>query len=863
MPTISEYTPGLAIPQYNTTNYDNQLELQLLTKKQQQYDSVLSRLSNLKSSAINITMLNMKGKEKLDGYNKELDDMLSVDLGDLSSPEIQGKIAQYFNAVANDGDLKKRSVLSNHYQKQNDTIEQMRRAKDPTKSGYNAINEEVYKKWDGGLEDFMMADSVNGWENKMQGYTPFKDIDQKMVNITKLLHEESISTQGPITGKPGYDILNSNKGVSADRIRGLLSSTLDADELAQLNILSKYRILQQTGQQGGKEQLYGSYNNWLKNETNATRQQIQKVKSYKEQFDPSKLDKNLPPEELAQKQAEYTLLQEEYSGLEENLNRKLGQHVSNSMTPEQWMKSDKTTLLPYINQMTVEGYVNGIADNLKWKQEVQKVGTDEAYFANQKINMMQQKLNQDDKFKSADLILKEKALQLQEFKIKSDAVNKSKSGKAGDQPEYADPADIFKSETNVTDSWDSTLKLQKDFSSKTDPILTSVKKDGTPEIDPNLLNDKTWVEAHKSNHEVQLFDAFKAMYPDQAVSNGKPNLEAFRAFTERVNNGDFKNNQIINGLQSQYSRDKDVSDWLTKTTNEAADAVLNSTDYKNAKLPGGDHTLQDYAVQSGWNGTGEMTFSIPDGRGGYTRKSWQEVKDLYNKSKDAPSGYDNNMSNNYDPSKATLLDYNKPFKELVGRAMEAESKSSKTIQDVYQNKLPQFSQGNQQITLNKDAIQENLAQINQSLKLSGNTSIGLSVDDIEQASIPVGIGSKGSFILSKEGAAKISETGDVQLIGVGGQPVDASDVKAGVRYQFQAQPKVPYDLIYNEMFKSTGKVSRDIGGSKVIVTKMDTNPGVYFLNIDGQTQSIPARDLNLIFAEVERAIQQSKQSQPK
>ena len=223
--TISEYSSGLYLPTYRQTNYDNSLELALVSKKQKECDSMVQRLGNLKSQALNISMLNLKGKERLDAYNKELADLTSQDLGDLTDATVQAKVAGFFTKIATDSDLKERSSLSNYYQTQNNLIENAKAQKDQLKSGYSPINEMVYRKWEGGLEDFMMADNIQGWQSKKIGYTPAKDIDQKLVNLTKLLHEESLTTQNPVKGSNGYDLLSSSKGVSAERMSNITSSS--------------------------------------------------------------------------------------------------------------------------------------------------------------------------------------------------------------------------------------------------------------------------------------------------------------------------------------------------------------------------------------------------------------------------------------------------------------------------------------------------------------------------------------------------------------------------------------------------------------------------------------------------------------
>jgi hypothetical protein len=847
--TISEYTSQIFLPSYRQTNYDNTLELSLIGKKQKEYDSMVQRLGNLKSQALNISMLNMKGKEKLDGYNRELAELTSQDLGDLTDAAVQSKVAGFFTKIATDSDLKQRSSLSNYYQQQNSLIDNAKRQKDQVKSGYNSINEIVYRKWEGGLEDFMMADDVTNWSQKQIGYTPSKDIDQKLVNMTKLLHEESLLTQGPVKGSPGYDMTNSVNTVSAARIRGLLSSTLDADELAQFDILSKYHIIQQNSPEG-KMNLYNQYTGWLEKENNTTKQQLAEATAYKNAYDPAKLDSKLPPDELAKLQAEYAVKREQYTQREQELTQAMAKNTVNQMTPEQWNKLDNKGMLPYINQLTIEKYVNGVSDALEWKKTVQKAGMDEAYFAGQRIDIMREKMNQDERFKQADI-------RLAEMKMAIDA-DKDKDGNSK-TPTYSDPSDIFKSTQTITESWQQTVDLNNQFRQKTDAIITGVTDENAKQaLNTDLTNPK-WIKDHADNYEVSLWANYKAMNPNDAIVNDKPNIEGFKAFKAQVENGDFRNNPALSNLQSKYKNESQVSQWLQKTTKEVADLVLATSKIDQTKIGNGP-SLGDYAKQNGWDGKGEMTFGLPDGKGGYQRYSWTDLKKEYEKSI-TPGPITGGVGGAaIRTGTFTILDKDQYFKSLVVAAVNTEKGYSKLIEQIYQDKMPQILQGKQVIGTNKAAITENIGQINESLKYaSDKMNIGLTPDDIKQVTVPSGIGTNGSIMLTKSGAEAIKTIGDkITLLDAQGKQVKGNEVVENVLYQFKTNPKIPYDALFNEMFKKEGKIERSIAGSNVIISAVETDPNYYIISIDGKQQSVQARDINLMLREIELGIKQAK-----
>ncbi|MBK8156433.1 MAG: hypothetical protein IPK55_10790 [Streptococcus sp.] len=128
MPTVNEYSSQLVLPSYNPQSYDPTLEVQVALYKQQNYDKVLQTVKGLQSQALNIQMLNQQGKERLDSYNKQLNESLSGDLGDLTKAEVQNEIAGLFQTIAGDTQLAKASQLSAEYQNQLDTIESFRQS---------------------------------------------------------------------------------------------------------------------------------------------------------------------------------------------------------------------------------------------------------------------------------------------------------------------------------------------------------------------------------------------------------------------------------------------------------------------------------------------------------------------------------------------------------------------------------------------------------------------------------------------------------------------------------------------------------------------------------------------------------------
>lgn len=882
--TISAYTPELVIPKYNETNYDNSLEVALLMKKQQQYDTFLSRVHTLQNQGLNVSMLNMKGKQKLDEYNREIDDMLSGDLGDLSNEKVQSKVASMFNKISMDTDLKERSRLSSFYQQQLSNIENMRNAKDPTKSGYDSINEAVFRKWDGGLEDFMLADDINGFDQKKQGYVPYKDIDQKLVNLTKLLHEESQMVQKPAYEKvkvmkdgkeviqevpTGYDILTSDKGVTSERIRGLFEATLYQDERSQLEVLSKYRMLQNDSPEG-RTNLYGTYTGWLKAENRNTKSQLEQVQALKTQYEETIKGLNLPPDELAVKKALY---QKEIDNLNEReilLTTKVAQQLKNQMSIEDWNKLSRTEMLPFINQLTTESYVNGIADNLAWKAEVSKVGMDETYFAQARINNMQDRLNLDATLGSAKIQIEQAKLQLDIQQAESRAAGSK--GSKGESFTQLPTGDIMKNPTEVFSSWDKTMEISKDYNDKTTPIITSKDKDGKYNIDPFKLNDTRWLDDNKNNHEVQMWNAYKARYGDKAyldTDKKKPNIAGLEAFKTGIKNGDFKNDERLNQIWDSYTSDLQVTDWFNKMTLEVADAVNKQTNIGSVRVGSGP-TLADYAKFNQWDGRGEMRFGVKDGKGGYKQMTWSEVKNAYKIAKASTRAVQKGsldpaqrLVGMLDPSGNAapiegILGNDPNFARTVEAAIIAEENKGEIIKEIFNSKLPQFLQNKHALVNEPSAIYSYIGDINSANKLvpgKENTGdIAIDRDAIAQIAVPVGDGF-GAFQIKPE---SIKSYEGIPLVDSQGN-VDTAP-SAGKWYKFNTTPLNPRDFIMNAMFENVGEVSKVIDGKKVVIRDDRNSPYLYVL-IDGvPLDKPPARqDVNIVFNVIASRMAQQKQ----
>lgn len=765
---ISEYSAGLAFPELVKTDYDNKLEVALLLKKQTEYDQTLARLNNLQSTALNMAMINLDGAEKLQGYNKELNDMLSQDLGDVTDPRVQARLAGYFTKIAGDDDLKEKNRISQYYLSQDADIQRRKQAKDPSKEGFNSINQFVYENAEGGKNDFVKAKDTKGWDSKKIGYTPYKDIDLKMQNVAKMLHEETKST----VRYDGYQIITeTTKGVSKERIATLLQGTLDQDELEQLKVLSQYRILSST-----PEDLHRSYSEFVQKNVIDTDNKIKYYEEVAKSYDPNNLPPGLSEQEKEIKKAEYTLKKTEAEKALEALRNNKTQLSTNTFTLEQWQAKGERELLPYVQQLTWENKLQDISNAVSYMSEMTSVAPNRAALDLAKM----------------DLQTREAAAKAHKAMLDS-MPTWSKAGDLVSNPvdgavRFADmELKAIQYEKNTTNIFDS---KSKDYAFKEKGSFEKL-------MDLNSPEGKKFLEENKGNHYLNLW------YHYSGVNTSAPTLEGFQVFLEKVQAGDYKNNESIQKVVDDMERDRQVGGWMRKKVED----VQKLAGYQNPltiKSSEGKN-MMDYARELGWDGEGELVFTFKPVKGVPIRDEFG-VEDPGAISK-FPVKYtlsellSTSPSSEYAPH---LLNLPKGLQELIS-TIKNQQERVEAVEKAFNETLPTIAQTGQQtldLTMsktNKDyATIEFLPKIGASYKLEGG--LILTGEDIATISVdPTGMSDNAYFTLSEAGAKKVKEGGNMLRDAQGNEVKPNS---AGI-YKFIYQSPNKFDYEYDMMFNST------------------------------------------------------------
>lgn len=825
--TINEYSSGVFLPNYITTDYNNDLEIALLLKKQNEYDTNLQKLNSLQSTALNIDMINKKGRVKLDAYNSELNQLLAQDLGDLTDPTVQAKVAGYFNKIASDADLKQRSRLSQEYIKQNNTIEieRSRAMKDPNKSGYSQINEYVYRNFEGGEKSFINADDITDWNQKMELYTPYKNVDNKLINAMKLLHEETKSMTVP-DGK-GRLITVTEEGITKERLMKLYPTLLDQSDMDQINVLSKYQILTQD-----RGSLYESYNNWVSQNVQSNQKRIDRLNGELAEYDDSKIPEGLTAEQKAVKLEEFKakreMAQEELDELTRS-NKRLNAELKK--TPEEFNTMGQRDLVPFISQQRYEQKIGKVADALSYMSTVQGVTADQAWLTERRIQA---------------------AESIEQHKARMESMKEE----AKNAPILSDPTTQTLSPEEAANKYqemlDDNIKLKDKTHNIFDPAIS----------DQQLMSDlkKTdFKNKYKDNHYYRLWDQY---------STGEPNatIEGFRAYLKSVEEGNYIQDPNTQNIYEQLIRDRQVFDYQNKKINDLKQKsmAIEGGDPMDVSLEDGTK-LKDYEKNGKFaipkypkntpgigaakvDAEGRVTFPLEKRgeketyEGGYNYYTWEEIKQMYYESgvtgRNAPLGAGQFPLKN-DWYLWQLIEKGiKQSERVNGRMIDLYNKEQQTNAQ-YEQRTLDLSLGNNKTYASVNVI----PHINKQYSVSvGNSreEINLSSSDILSINIPTS-GDRASFVLSDSGKKRLMGK---TLVTPSGQVIAINpDTPGSTEFKFEYQGSEPYDFTYNQMFKEDRYLVDMHKGYKIEFFGYETDPNTIKVKVTGPDKKVTTKNI--------------------
>ena len=806
---ISEYSQGLPFPNYKKTDYSLELEMAVLSKKTQEQQKALQSISAAQNTALNIAMLNLEGKDRLDSYNREIAETLSKDLGDLTKVENQNKIANLFQKISGDTQLIDASKKSREHISEFERIqrEKMSGKKD---SGYNAINEYVYMNEEGGYYDFMKQslNDVSDPNYRLAKYTPYKDIRTPLANLTKLLHEDVTKRTSQVLDKNGYPTgyLTSStiKEISPGRIASLYEAQLGADGMAQLQTLAKYDILR-AKQGGATDALYNQYSTFYNTKIQEA-ENNKKITEGRISFYETELKKtDLSPELRAQYQSLIGSYQNNLSALDSNITN----YKSSMIDKNQFAGMSTNDLAPYMYQIKKEEQIKDAVNALSYKEDLQDLKADTTYLAMKKIDAM---LTQT-KIREENANLRAAAARMQKEQDKKEEEEAATGGGLL-------PADVARNNIPILESYEKLQQTQNQYALMTDDIITS------PSLDKTQLSKErlpAFLKQHEGNFHAQMFGIYQLKHGDAAyLPDGSPNLEGFKLWRDQsIANPEGDPN--IETLVSNYEKAQVVADWTTKSLNKINNTLM-ASNAATSKLveyayreDGTKATQSDFAkdeqlyvfVPTIPKGANESDAEFRARGGTYARKSLKDYtydvakfKEYQRiESRGVPQVYvsSTGIANTMPPY--TLSEMKEKYKDylyvgndlgLFNIAEKAnEGLDDTNLQKVLMETMPQQAQFGMAQLSNKQITPQIANLVSAAGKMS---NVAFSPEEIELVEIPVGAGDFGRFKLTEK-AVKALPEGTQLPVGPNGDTM--ADVRSGVLYSFRVPAIMQRDVLFN------------------------------------------------------------------
>jgi hypothetical protein len=823
---INEYSQGV-LPQYQKSNYDLNLEMAILSKKNQEQANALNTVNQLQNRSLNISMLNLEGAERLAEYNKQLSADLSGDLGDLTIMENQNKVAELFQKISTDTELIKASQLSKQYQKEYNDVQTLKNSgrKD---NGYNDINEFVWMNWDGGYYDFMQKglSQVTDPNFRKSSYTPYKDLKVPLANLSKLLHADYVSNDRQSVDEKnsptGYLTKHIYEGVSPERVKALYDEQFGADDISQLEVLSKYEILKA----GDKGYLYDQYKSVADAENRVETARISEI-SQRILFNNEKLKTVLKPEEEAQLIKENELYKNNLQILESNV----AGRANAEKTKEDFLKLSNNEMLGYVYQVKKAEKVKDAVNAFSWKKEVNEINPDANYLAQKKIDAMMAQTKFREDSQTNRMYIKHKLDQ----EVAATKALKEKEGKE-DPSLWSDVADISKNEQELLSGFNRLVTLQEEYAKKSDNIIAA------PTLDNNTIKAENWrnfYEKHKGNYYADMWDIFQTNKNLAYDVNGNPNKEAFRVWEiEQRNNP----NSLTEALIKNKSDNDYTSEYLTEELGKINGALRSAkTETKNI-LPYARTENGDQLSEADFLSGREVYINVPTSpkingqpyTGNYQKKKLSELlfdlkKERQTESIESPAaGAMYGVTPRSKVTAKTYLDNDAGLKQVL--KTYADSQEDPVLKSMLADKLPQYQQFGYVQTSSPDEIIPYQGQISAATKLGSDqfrTLFGVSA--IESIAIPSGSGDKGVVKFKNEYAKQLDDA-NIMMPTRDGNVMEK--VVPGKAYLFETQPKDGRNVMMNTAAKYKPYKSNYLGymfeitpsasGTKVIrVTKPD------------------------------------------
>jgi len=526
--SISEYSQGLAFPNYKETNFDPTLDLTILAKKRQEYEKVAATIDNLQQKALSIDLLNKDGIGKLSAYNQEIQQTLNGDLGDLTDSNVQAKISGLFSKIAGDVSLVGVAKGTRAIRQEMALIEKAKMTKDGAVA-YNAQNEAVFYGYEGGVNDFMNASAEEAASMTTPKYVPYKDITQKYLNLKKeaKAFEDSEVRQKSLGN--GYMEYKSYKGLSETKARAMVLGTWNADDEAQLEVQSKYTLMKMKAA-GQLDQIATQYDLHAKKSLSDANAKIKNSDDLITMYETYKKAGELSPErekEINDKITDAMKLKEYYTS-------KRDDYVDTLAKEKEGLSQARSLneYLPFVHEMHRSDKLDALTNGLVNSETVEKTIDDEAYHKLQGAALAKERLNLDRSTTNAELALKSRQVAVSEGHLKIAQDNQKAEAaldSAGTPIAYSE-GEIKRSSTQELD-----IQMKEQEGVVADLVTGNFRAKelwGSDAMTSAITYEQLEkaIQANPGNYELQVAAAYMAANKNQPTTR-----EALSAYINEVN----------------------------------------------------------------------------------------------------------------------------------------------------------------------------------------------------------------------------------------------------------------------------------------------------------------------------------------
>ena len=235
---FTPYTPSVDVNLYN----------QVGQFKQNQYNQGVaqaqSAIDNVAGLPIGRDIDKQYLQQKLQSITTKVNQLGSKP--DFSDQRISGSITSAASAIANDSVLQSAVASTLNYKKQLNNLEEAKKA---GKSG--SANE-----WDFQRQAAAWQNGTNPGESFNGSYTPYRDVRKKALEVLKDLTKDSSITDDALTIDSSGKVVLSDAiqrtklgGLSPQRLKAAIATSLDADDMHQLSIEGNYNYSNKSPEQ--------------------------------------------------------------------------------------------------------------------------------------------------------------------------------------------------------------------------------------------------------------------------------------------------------------------------------------------------------------------------------------------------------------------------------------------------------------------------------------------------------------------------------------------------------------------------------------------------------------------------------------